>query len=270
MSVATPDSRPSRLRATRSAPRIARAVAARAARPLGRTVAYALPVLDQRLDSIASSSAANDLGQAARPQTTPGSLSSTLRPAAIIRAKSARLVRSPRPMSSASARRDHVVGGALDLLPHQLHCSSSGSCPWRRTTCEPPVRGSSIGKSARKWPPRLSWRCSAHSATSRGTSAEALRSRSQSGGVADQARVLPHLLAQLAVNPIDLRGAALGRSRVETERRVRQRRERGAPAEDEALEQRVRREPVGAVDARAGALAGRVEPGHDVLRRRGR
>ena len=38
--------------------------------------------------------------------------------------------------------------------------------------------------------------------------------------------------------------------------------EPGAPAEDEALEQRVRGEPVRAVDAGRGALAGGVEPGH--------
>ena len=40
------------------------------------------------------------------------------------------------------------------------------------------------------------------------------------------------------------------------------RRRRGAPAEHEALRQRVRRQPVRAVQAGAGTLADRVEPGH--------
>ncbi len=50
----------------------------------------------------------------------------------------------------------------------------------------------------------------------------------------------------------------------DAERRVGERRERGAAAEDEALEQRVRRQTVRAVDARAGALARRVQPGTPV------
>ncbi len=51
---------------------------------------------------------------------------------------------------------------------------------------------------------------------------------------------------------------------------VGERGERRAAAEDEALEQRVRRETVGAVDARAGALACRVEARRRPSGRRGR
>src|SRR5205814_9190299 len=44
-------------------------------------------------------------------------------------------------------------------------------------------------------------------------------------------------------------------------RRLGDRGNRGAPSEDEALEHRVRGEPVGAVNTCAGAFAGGVEPG---------
>ena len=52
----------------------------------------------------------------------------------------------------------------------------------------------------------------------------------------------------------------------ETRRKVGlpERGERGPAAEDETLEERVRREPIRAVNARAGTLAGRVQPGSSV------
>ena len=128
------------------------------------------------------------------------------------------------------------------------------------------------GKSTRKWPPRLSARASALSATSRasrwGESSEAARARRRRGRRPRPAR------GRGGRSGVDCDRSAAG-ARQRTGRRRRQvglveRGQRGPAAEDEALEQRVRRQPVRAVDAGAGALAGGVEAGQRRCDRRGR
>src|SRR4029077_18871526 len=68
-----------------------------------------------------------------------------------------------------------VAGAEIFLEPgahvdgRQLHASKTASRPGRWTGCKPFSFGSSCGKSARKWPPRLSLRASALRAMSRTT-----------------------------------------------------------------------------------------------------
>src|SRR5262249_60553334 len=50
-------------------------------------------------------------------------------------------------------------GDAFDVVPCQLHCSSTGSWSGRTTKC-PASAWLSTGKSSRKWTPRLSSRAS--------------------------------------------------------------------------------------------------------------
>ena len=133
--------------------------------------------------------------------------------------------------------------------------------PGRRTTW-PASASSSVGKSARKWTPRLSV-----------ARERALGDQARRAG-AGRARAAARAPRRCGSRPRPPRACARSsgvtrmlrqRSAAAARRRDgsgRERGERRAPAEDEALEQRVRREPVRAVDAGAGALARRVEAGN--------
>ena len=79
-------------------------------------------------------------------------------------------------------------------------------------------------------------------------------------GVADEAAVAPERRAQLRVSRLGS-GASRDVGKPCGKTGLGERGERRAAAEDEALEQRVRREAVRAVHAGRSALAGRVEPG---------
>ena len=175
-----------------------------------------------------------------------------------------RRVRGDRGLGRHVAASD-VLGerGERDALEIELlgydHRSRTGSCPGRWTTW-PASSGSSLGQSARKWAPLLSVaderalgdqprqevRCPA----------EAL----EPGRVADEARVLPESSADVRrdyFEPLRRRRRAVLDGRIG----LLERGERGPPAEDEAFEQRVRREAVRTVNPGARALAGREEPG---------
>ena len=79
----------------------------------------------------------------------------------------------------------------------------------------------------------------------------------EAGTVADEARVVPERSTKLRCR-LGFRGRRLRRLDGSL-LRLAERRQSGATAEDEALEQRVRGEPVGAVDAGTGDLAGGIE-----------
>jgi len=80
------------------------------------------------------------------------------------------------------------------------------------------------------------------------------------GGIADEAAVAPKRRAELGRDGLG-RGRIRNRGKAPRHRWLAERGKRGAPSEDEALEHRVRRQPVGAVNARRGALAGGIQAG---------
>ena len=120
----------------------------------------------------------------------------------------------------------------------------------------PSSAGSVSGKSVRRWPPRDSRRSSAQVAIARpaGRGRRAARASSSASRSGPARRQTASRVASVGGSKRHSggSGAAGGRRLVE-------RRRRGAAAEDEALAERVGGEPVGAVQAGAGALADRVE-----------
>ena len=113
------------------------------------------------------------------------------------------------------------------------------------------------GKSLRRCAPRLSWRASADAATSRASGWGSSRSWREALGVALEPGAAPHGLAGFARGQGDV--GRSGRAGHAGRRRLVEPGRGGAAAEHEALAERVRGEPVGAVEAGAGALADRVE-----------
>ena len=145
----------------------------------------------------------------------------------------------------------------LERVGRYCHVSSTASAPGRRTTWR---SNSSLsdGKSARKCEPRLSSRVSALRATSRVSSVRRVEQALEALGVADEAAVAPERCPQLRCHELrSRRSGSVGKPVREVG--LGERRERRAAAEDEALEQRVRREPVRSVHAGRSALARRVE-----------
>ena len=130
--------------------------------------------------------------------------------------------------------------------------------------------GSRCGKSRRRCAPRLSSRASAHA---RDEPHERMRRRRAAcAGRRRRARALRAATARRGSPAASSRarpapGAGAARRRPA---RLGERGERGTAAEDEALAERVRREPVRAVQAGAGALADGVEAGDGRRARRGR
>ena len=146
----------------------------------------------------------------------------------------------------------------IELLGYD-HRSSTGSCPGRWTTW-PASSGSSVGQSARKCAPRLSVRVSAPAAISLVRRCGA--PRSCSSPAASRTRPASCHSASAKVRRDGFERLRDGRSAEPSGKiGLLERGERGPAAEDEAFEQRVRREPVRSVNARAGTLAGRVQPG---------
>ncbi len=249
-----------RRRARRSAPRAR-----------GPSIRRSPPASPSRASPSASTGSTRTGGRArgrphrrpATPQTTPGSSSSS----------SARQ-RSPR----RHERLGRQVAGA-DVLGERrggnarrrLLRSAPSLAPRLLARSEDDVdrdRRSSVGKSSRKWPPRLSVasaRCSAIS-RARGWGASSRRSSPSAS------RIRP-ASCQSARRTSSPGGPVSASTVVASSRRqpgLAERGERGPAAEDEAFEQRVRGETVRAVDAGAGALAGRVEARHGACARRGR
>ena len=165
VSDAIPQSRPSRLSATRSPVRIARA------RPLDhgeRRPGRRRPRCPPR-----ASPRPRPPGRArGRRRPRPGRRRRRRAPRAGARRGSARPPARARavvasPLADVLGER----GGddAVDVLLRQLHRSSTGSRPGRTTRC-PASASLSTGKSSRKWTPRLSSRASAHAAIESRTS----------------------------------------------------------------------------------------------------
>ena len=117
--------------------------------------------------------------------------------------------------------------------------------------------GSSSGYSARACEPRVSWRASAETATRRASGCGSLRERRRGPGRCAPGPRAPRPPCGSRASGASIGSPAYGSGSpggglVEPF-------ERRAAAEDEALAERVGREPVGAVQAGAGALADRVE-----------
>ena len=242
--VAMPDIRCSRLSAVRSPVSSARSEASHAWPPPPAAR------LRQRRRRPRARSIASRRGRAAgaprtrwsRPQTTPGSRTTTSARPRASAGTIASVVTSPPPTSSARARAIRLSG-----LGRARHAGGRG-------------RGLSAGKSSRTCAPRLSRRWSAAAAISRCATARVggglvvepapaaraspAASRSRAGVAATSGGATP----PAARRPAD--AVAASRLDVEPARRPARRRPRGR-REDEALEQRVRRQPVGAVHAAA-------------------
>ena len=176
---------------------------------------------------------------------------------------------------------ERVAHDAVERGLGQLHCSTTASAPGRSTTW-PSKAGFSAGKSTRKCAPRLSARCRALRATRLASRWRGRRRSKRSRPAASRTSPASrHMAARSAgVTGSSWAGSAGGGRRAGQPGLV-QHRERRTTAEHEAFEQRVRGQPVRAVHAGAGALAGReqavdagapVEVGddaaHRVVRRR--
>ena len=143
----------------------------------------------------------------------------------------------------------------------QTQVWSAGSPSGPTVTWRPSSSWSSSGKSRRRWAPRLSWRASAQSAISRtsgcGSALSARRpSRSRSSPALRPQRLAAGGGRDWGADPVAARGAGGNRRPAGG---LGERRARRAGAEHEALGERVGGEPVGAVQAGAGALADRVQ-----------
>ena len=135
----------------------------------------------------------------------------------------------------------------IELLGYD-HRSSTGSCPGRWTTW-PASSGSSVGQSARKCAPRLSVRVSAPAAISLVRRCGA--PRSCSSPAASRTRPASCHSARRRSGVTVSSGCGDGRSAEPSRKAGLLERGEGRPAaEDEAFEQRVRREPVRSVNAR--------------------
>ena len=258
VSVAMPERRPRRLSAVRSPVRTARRGPRGARRPSGRSDRVA--VGGERLEAHGRDRARGRRSAAtSRPQTTPGSLSricavQVASAGTTARSSGRRCRRPPR------ARRDR--------RSRQLHRSSTGSCPGRRTTCAS-KRGSWSGSrrgSARRGSPRARARSRRRGARAGGRSGAAARGPARRG----RGRRPPRAPGAARASRSALGGRGRGGWLGHAQPWLVERGERGAAAEDEALEQRVRGQAVRAVDAGAGALAGRVEARGPPSARRGR
>ena len=147
----------------------------------------------------------------------------------------------------------------LEGVGGYCHVSSTGTEPGRRTTCRSNA-SLSVGKSTRKCEPLLSSRVERRLGDEAREQMRHAEEVAEAGCVADQAAVAPERRPQLGRDGLggwDLRN--LGQAGREPW--LRKRGERGPTPEDEALEERVRREPVRTVHAGRRALTGCVEAG---------
>ena len=118
--------------------------------------------------------------------------------------------------------------------------------------------GSASGKSERRWQPRVSRRSSAERAIARASGCGSAASRCEPLGVAQRSRAMPER-GSGGLRESRVRQAAGGGDPRPAHRRLVERGEGRAAPEHEALRQRVRGQPVGAVHARARALAHGVQ-----------
>ena len=237
-----------------------RAQRARDARRRPSCARRACPSSTSASNRTSGSSARKTASAAASPQTTPASFTSS---SAVPRASAstvASVVTSPAPTSSASAAYDDP----FERVGCYSHVSNLGSRPRRRTTWR-----SSDGSLHREVRPEMrpaalladerALRDQPREQVRRGP--RAARARRSRGPARSPARA--HRAARRSTISAGLRfswtsPATRGMSR---EAGLGEGGERGPAAEDEALEERVRRQAVRAVDARGSALAGGVEAG---------
>ena len=205
----------------------------------------------------AGSSVRKTASAAVRPERTPGSFTSSSARACRPWSRSASVVRSPEPTSSASASRttrSSLVSTAVMSIARRPAPRRRGGRRGR------PALGSSMGKSIRKWPPRLSLRTRAPSPTRRASRWRERRSRSSPAASRTSPASCQSGAADVRVDAV-VSGRRRKRRETSGQPGLVEGRQRGPASEDEALEQRVRRQPVRAVDAGTGALAGCVETG---------
>ena len=260
--MAIPHSRPRRFSAVRSPVRTARAGPSISASTAGGAVDDGA-VLSGGLHVDGGVERAEDRGGGRDAADDAGLLEQQLRAAAEVLGDE----RVGGHVAVADVLGERELDDPVDRLGRQLHRSSSTAAPGADDEW-PASASSSTGKSSRKWTPRLSVRASALSAI-----------RRRSGAGASSSRVRP---AALRIRPASCQSALRSSGGHRLLRLqdasaapaaglgLRQRGQRGAPAEDEALEQRVRGEPVRAVHAGAGALACGVEAGNACCLRRDR
>ena len=213
-----PERRPSRLSAVRSPVRSARALPATRATSPWRIVAVARDRLERDVRVELAEDGLGDV-EPADDAVAPSAAASRLEPRVRRHDRLAREVAVADVLGEEGRGRRRPSAPRLELR----------LAPRRRTVCSPSSAGLSVGKSARKWPPRLSSRASAQRATSDASRCARRRSRARPAASRMQPRVLPERLAQLGRRPARAVRArtAPGRDRPERTARRAQRGRRG-------------------------------------------